>query len=394
MNVGRDRLDQMLGGTDVAWLLDRMVKRLAAGQPLAGKFRIAAPTDAQRQSWARLVGDHGRGDGLTVDFDALERLIVVAGMASSLEAAVTALRGPIENRRRAAVDKAAAWDTAFEAPPLGHDAVWADLRQTGLVKRLVGDDPLAGAELLRQATQVLVRLPAQGACLQELAAAVVGDAHGLDPGRPLAAVVLRAVKLRTGVDPSDRRQAWAAVGVELDPLSATVLVLGLRTAGDGLVAQLLRACADAGEPCRLTLRQLRREPVVVDHEVVFVCENPAVVLAAADRLGPRCKPLVCVEGQPGSAARVLLAALGPRVRYHGDFDWPGLRIAADVLALSGGRHWRFDAAAYGQAPKGRELQGVAVEAAWDPRLREVMEQMGRVVHEEAVLTELLGDLAT
>lgn len=390
--ANRQRLVQLLGGSENAWLLDQMAKRLAAGQPLTGTLRIVAPSDEQRASWARLIGNHGRGEGLTVDLDALERLVVSAELAESLRDAVTMLRGPIENRRQAVLERAAAWDASFGEPPPGTEAVWADLRQTGLVKRLVGDDPKAGAELLRQTAQLLALLPAHGVCLQELAAAVVGDAHGLDPGRPLAAVVLRAVKLRTGVDPSDRRQAWAAVGVELDPLSASVLVLGLRLAGDGLVARMLRACAEAGEPCRLTLRQLRREPVVVAHEHVYVCENPAVVLAAADRLGTRCRPLVCVDGQPGSAARLLLAAIGTRVRYHGDFDWPGLRIAADVLAQTGGAPWRFDAAAYRRAPKGVELHGVPVEAAWDPGLRAEMALAGRAVHEEAVLAVLVSDL--
>lgn len=389
----RERLLQWLGGPDTAWLLDRMVKRLAGGQPLAGMVRIADPTEAQRESWARLVGERVRGGGLRLDLDALNQLVVEAGMTSSLEAAVTVLRGPVENRRQAGQDKASAWDLAFGNPPANEEALWADLRQTGLVKRLVSDDPIAGAALLRQAAQLLGLLPAQGLCLQELAVAVVGDAHGLDPGRPLASVVLRAVKLRTGVDPSERRLAWASVGVELDPLSASVLVLGLRAQGDGLVARLLQACADAGEPCRLTLRQLRREPLVVEGDCVFVCENPAVVLAAADRLGPRCRPLVCVEGQPGSAARLVLAVVGTRARYHGDFDWPGVRIAADVLAMTGGQAWRFDAAAYERAPKGMELLGASVGTAWDSGLREAMLASGRLVHEEAVISELLGDLA-
>ena len=214
---------------------------------------------------------------------------------------------------------------------------------------------LADHEPLRQAARLLALLPAPGACLQELAATVVGEAHGLDLGRPLAAVVLRAGRLWTVVDLNDRRQAWAAVGVELDQLSASVLGLGLRVAGDGLLARMSQACAGAGEPCRLTLRQLRRAPAVVEDEGVFMCENPAAVLTAADRLGPRCKPLVCVEGLPGSAARVLLAALGPRVRYHGDFDWMGPRIAADVPAQTGGLPWRFDAAACRRVPNGMEL---------------------------------------
>ena len=61
--------------------------------------------------------------------------------------------------------------------------------------------------------------------------------------------------------------------------------------------------------------------------VVWVCENPSVVEEAAEKLGARCAPLICVEGRPSVAATPLLGALsrcGTELRYHGDFDWSGL----------------------------------------------------------------------
>ena len=68
-------------------------------------------------------------------------------------------------------------------------------------------------------------------------------------------------------------------------------------------------------------------------ELVRICENPVVIAAAADELGSRCPPLVCVGGQPSAAGwRLLdlLAAGGAEFRYHGDFDWGGIRIASAV----------------------------------------------------------------
>ena len=63
------------------------------------------------------------------------------------------------------------------------------------------------------------------------------------------------------------------------------------------MAGQLRESAQDGEPRRVTLRELSRaELVVAPSTVVFVCENPAVVEAAADALGSRCPWLVCVEG--------------------------------------------------------------------------------------------------
>jgi uncharacterized protein (TIGR02679 family) len=82
---------------------------------------------------------------------------------------------------------------------------------------------------------------------------------------------------------------------------------------------------------------------------VFVCENPAVVLAAANALGATCPPLVCVGGQPTAAVLRLLSLLaeaGCSPRYHGDFDWGGLRIANLLWNRYPMRPWRFDTPSY------------------------------------------------
>jgi uncharacterized protein (TIGR02679 family) len=132
---------------------------------------------------------------------------------------------------------------------------------------------------------------------------------------------------------------------------------------------------------------------------VYVCENPVVVAAAADRLGAACPPLVCDGGYPNHAVLTLLAKLAryTGLHYHGDFDWDGLRIANRLLEAVPFRAWRFTAADYRAAlaaPKERyELRAQMVEAAWDPELAPVMAGAGVAVEEEAVLGELLGDLA-
>ena len=85
-----------------------------------------------------------------------------------------------------------------------------------------------------------------------------------------------------------------------------------------------------------------------------MCENPTVVevvaerWAAADVSGGVGPVLVCTSGQPSTAVVELLQILtadGAEVRYHGDFDWAGLRIAwslrtprrVDAVALHGRR---------------------------------------------------------
>jgi uncharacterized protein (TIGR02679 family) len=103
----------------------------------------------------------------------------------------------------------------------------------------------------------------------------------------------------------------------------------------------------------MTIRQLLRHPTHFQPEVigqtVYVCENPTVVAAAANRLGPRSAPLICTEGQPNTAAQVLLRQLvsaGVQLAYHGDFDWGGIHIGNFIMGRFAATPWRFSTDAY------------------------------------------------
>ena len=175
-------------------------------------------------------------------------------------------------------------------------------------------------------------------------------------------------------------------------------MLNLPAAGDGLVDRLLVEHAAAGEPARCTLRQLLRHPCDWSRlagRTVHVCENPAVVAAAADALGAGGAPLVCTDGQPSSAVQTLLRALrsaGADLVYHGDFDNGGLRIARTVVGRFGARPWRFEVDAYRAAPAGPPLRGRVEPVAWAPGLAEAMNARGVAVHEEQVRDDLVADL--
>jgi len=72
-----------------------------------------------------------------------------------------------------------------------------------------------------------------------------------------------------------------------------------------------------------------------------------------------------------------LAKAGARLRYHGDFDWPGLRIGNHVVGEYGAMPWRFGAVEYAAvvqaAPRpGRPLDGPEVAASWDEMLAPAM----------------------
>jgi uncharacterized protein (TIGR02679 family) len=96
---------------------------------------------------------------------------------------------------------------------------------------------------------------------------------------------------------------------------------------------------------------------------------------------------------------VLLSRLceqGSRLRYHGDFDWGGFRIATTVFDLADTLPWRYDAAAYREAAHrgfGTPLTtGEPCDTPWDPALRGALAERRVRIEEEHLLPELLADL--
>ncbi|WP_326549795.1 TIGR02679 family protein [Micromonospora sp. NBC_01813] len=413
-----DRLRRQLGGADTERVVQRLRQRIAQGRPLTGTLSLSQPTPAERQAVQRLLGrPPGRGTSLTVNLDDLDQVVRRSGLhPDGLAAAVETLAGPVPVTAevRAAAD--AAWRTVLapldrlgrRAPDL---ADWCGDRATlTLLRRLSGTPAVAG-RLVDHLVAVLAALPADGVPLARLAAHTTGDAHALDADRPLATLVLSAVRAvwwpgdDEPTSPAQRRRAlWDSAGVLVDELSSTVLTLNVTASPGSQLYALTAPAATAGEPLVLTLRQLGRERPTFPAGTVHVCENPTVLAAAADLLGPACPPLVCVNGQPSTAALRLLAGLttsGARLRYHGDFDWGGVRIANLLRSRVPWQPWRYDAAAYRAAVAGAAVAGAAsgtltgqpVDASWDTGLSAAMSQHGTRIEEELVLDTLLADLS-
>jgi uncharacterized protein (TIGR02679 family) len=281
----------------------------------------------------------------------------------------------------------------------------------GLLKRLARQDPDAARRLCERADLVLQRLPASGVPRAQIAAETLGDAHALDSGRPTATLVLSVLRqaeqpspdlpeadlsdVLPDVQEEERdRSVWARAGILVNELARPALVLNLPTQAGASLA------AEAGEPTYASLRALLRSPLAlaVDGRPVYVCENPNIVAIAADRLGPHCAPLICTDGMPAAAQRTLLTQLaraGARLLYHGDFDWPGLRIANLVIRTFGAEPWRLgpaDYAAYANSSTGQLLTGAPVAACWNASLAPTMQARGLAIPEEAVAVTLLEDL--
>lgn len=342
---------------------------------------------------------------MTVPLRALDALLRAATGGLDTRGVVEAIGGPIislvSDRRQRAAERAELWQWAREHPAVAAEPAlltWLERVRAG---GLVAGDTSATHTLLEQAFEVLAALPAAGEPLPVLAARLTGDSHALDDDRRLGKVMLRALAAlhdeETPTDAEGRRRLWERSGVACDELSTTVLVAGMRPTGDGPLAQALRAWADAGQASVVTLAQLNRHPVGDLHGPVFIVENPAVMAVALRRFGGACPPLICIAGWPSTAAIMLLrgvAATGAQLRYHGDLDGEGLRIAAHVMSKTSAQPWLLQAEDYLRAvPAAGPPVGRVDDTPWDPRLAEAVRAHGIALLEEVVVDSLLAEMA-
>jgi uncharacterized protein (TIGR02679 family) len=404
-DVDTERLGRLLGDPGLAWFVDRVRQRMVRGRPLTGSVTLSDPDESQRRTADRLLGRAPRSSGsLSIRLATVDEILRRSGVSSDgLAAAVVALTGPVVLHAETRNREERAWEEAYA--PLGildgELARWTErIRSDGFVRRLART-PEAAGPLVEAAVRALRALPASPPTSRAtFAARNLSGAHALDDGTPLAALVLSGIRCLTGFPDGSgaqwRREAWASAGLLKDDLSSTVLTLNLRG------TPFLDWMADAGEPAVLTLRSLTRSAPVASISTtgtVHICENPAVLSAAADTLGPACPPMVCLQGQPSAAALTLLRDLsmrGVRLLYHGDFDWGGVRIAAALARSVPWRPWRYTAAHYRAAvtaaAEAPNLTGPPAATPWDPALAVALAECSVRVEEEMVLDDLLTDL--
>ncbi|MFJ4774132.1 TIGR02679 family protein [Streptomyces uncialis] len=420
MSALRAATRDWLAGAGLARLWAAVRKRLEGnGVRSTGSLRLTALSARERTDLSLLLGRPLTGTAVTVRLDALDTRLRASAAGLGLREVLEELGPPLTDRRAAREDGAAQrrhiWSSltsSLDASPLaGQEWTrrWSDvLRRTGVPS---GVTPEAAVRTLQQAVRVLTvlldteRVGTRGR--GELAAAATGSAHGLDDGTWLARLVQRGVALAHDTDlPGDaagRRALWRLVSVTPDEVSSTVLTYGLRPLGEGWRERSLRERAAQHAETHLTPRDLLdlrlRLPAGT---VVHICENPRVVEAAADAACT--EPVVCTSGSAATVVLTLLdalAATGCRFAYHGDFDWPGIALANRIIRRYEARSWRMSAddyerlAAAGQAqgvPR-LPLDGLPVDAHWDPELTPAMTALGIALHEEATLDLLVRDLA-
>lgn len=334
----------------------------------------------ERRQVGRLLGNRWEVSGRPVRLQDLAA--VLDGLSPLRLAELTGgpivTRAEVKARARAETESRAA--AAMDA--LTSAGVEAGVAQTWLAD---GSRPV---DLAVPVAHVWKALPADSVPLAQLAADTLHDAHALDSDRALGRAVARLAAVAHGLERPARsgpawRAAWRAVGVLCNEVSSRVLTLNLPLTGTAPAAAL--SMAVPGEPVWLTLRSLAGDwrPTVTGP--VHVCENPAIVEVAADRIGRRCRPLICTDGTASAAALELvrgLAQAGCEIRARADFDQAGLVIMDQIRGVAPSAiPWRFDLPSYEAAGGRPSAERLSAACATDP------------VHEERLMAALLDDLS-
>lgn len=415
------RLQRRLGGAELGELRRRMRNHFErhGDDPEKHVLHLTRLTPLEYEAVAQLVGLPARASqSVRVEIARLDAALSHAGIASSLRNALEMIDGPLVHRAAVKAETQARWAaviaTGYDNPVLG---AWLDSGGAlGVLKRLARREPEVALRLLGLTDTVLRELPANGLTRAQLAAKTLGDAHALDGGQPVATLVLAALRhleksaaipedgladdaaedTETGKPLERVRDIWARAGVLVNELARPALFLNLPVHPSSSPPGV------KGEPEYLSLRQLLRTRFEwdVERKRVYVCENPNILSIAADQLGSACPPLVCTDGMPAAAQRVLLTQLtdaGAELHYHGDFDWAGIHIANHVMQTFNARPWRFGSGDYAEAltlipRKDHDLVDDGVPALWDPLLLGQMCIHRLAIDEEAVASLLIGDL--
>jgi uncharacterized protein (TIGR02679 family) len=398
------------------WLrfIDMLVQYRDRGQPLPAVVTLSAPSADERRLHARLLrlSMPSTADPLRYELAKIAAALQGAQLPAEWTEILTIVRGPIASEKLAAQAIRLNWKgfwpqtaATLDRHPFAANCEWLEsLRRDGTLRRLTKGDATFAAQLVQRATRLLQALPLrEDQPLASVASRYGGNSHALDPGTVLSTLILRGLALQLGrVTPSrsdERRDLWGAFGVVCDELSAPALSFNLALGGDALLPRLVALASTETQPLHLTSRLLWATDwgQITCPPTVWVCENPTIVALAATQLGQRCPPLVCVEGEPKPAGRLLLRRLragGSALLYHGDFDWAGVAIAARIFQEFGAEPWCFDADSYrlAAARQGRPLTGKPTLTPWSPPLAEAMEHAGVAYDEELIADALLSDL--
>jgi uncharacterized protein (TIGR02679 family) len=409
LSANHDRLRVLFSRPELQRLVKRLCERRELGRPLTGTVTLDAALPDERRAIDQLLRRATTtGASLGIPLDKLLRQLRTAQIADSWSEILDVLCGPPDPHRALAAAKVKSWAeiwnrvrtmSSSEIPMV---LEWLEqLRRDGLLKRLSCDQPKVADVWINQAIDLFRQVPLDDEPLARLAARLVGNSHGLDPGSPLATIALRGLALIYGCSipksAAERRELWFRAGIVCDELSAPVLTFNLLLRGKCPLAELLGLASAAVVPLHLSTRllQVAEWRSVLTPPRVYVCENPSIVAFVVRHLGASSAPLICLDGEPKTAGWLLLQHLrsaGTELWYHGDFDWEGIAIAGRIINRVDARPWRYTADDYLAASGTEPLEGSPVPTPWCPKLAAALSERQVVIHEEAVAELLLNDL--
>lgn len=402
----RNGVEAWIAAPELSAVWERIRRRLEqSGGAATGRLSVELHSRAERHALGGLLGCTVVDRRRRIDLVDLEQRLVSRTSYASLAEVAEAVTGvPLRNRPQERAVQLARRQAPAELARSLVDAPWVEpwlssLVRSGLLARSLDGEALVAAAV--RVVDAVLEEPAVPRSRVELSARLLGDAHALDEDQVLHAAVLRALAAAAGEPLPEgvlaRRALWQRYGVSPDLVSSTCLTLGLRSSDGSGASRRLELAARDGAPVHLSGWDLRRDPALdFGATAVLVCENPRVLEALAQRF-KGAVAAVCTSGQPNTVVSTVLRRLqdaGCGLRYHGDFDWPGVAISNRLVAEVGVQPWRMGVGEYeeGLTPNGLLLAGPPVEPAWDDELGAVMRSHGRAVHEEAVLESLLDEV--
>lgn len=398
----KKRLIKIFGSEDWDWCRFRLRKTFESGKTLPNSICLNKPSTSERRAYNAFFSKAGYQGALRVNTKTLEQELKTAFHTPNLLAALEICDGPLTNRLALEEQEKKNWqkvqDDALTALPHLAEKISKSFEQ-GIWRRLSAgnlEQAQTWVNALKNLHSTLSK--ERNIMLTVLAARICGDAHALDRGQALGRL---AIKIFCNQQQHDNvlswRQNWRSLGVIPPETTAPVLCHGIQWPKLGL-GDLWNQSTALGEPLRLTFRSLEHAPTPLSKNPVYICENPTIIEAAARRLGTRCHPIICSDGQASSAAIKLIQMLeqaGAQLFYHGDADWPGIAIANNLFQqFHTIKPWRFNAEHLLQAHEllGPKLEGTPIEATWDTAFSKALSKRGRALHEESTLELLLSDL--
>jgi uncharacterized protein (TIGR02679 family) len=205
------------------------------------------------------------------------------------------------------------------------------------------------------------------------------------------------------VSAEQRREAWEAVGVILDPIASQVAGWQLPLHPSHPAFAVAAAFHAAHQPAVLPIGLLTASPSPLvappphPDATIWVVEGMSLLLAATTATVP--VPVVCRAGNPSVAVRRLIgaaAATGWRIAVSSDFEPGGLHGAITLLALAEDHAapWRLSAHDYlaGECDGEQFMASAVPDTPWDPQLAVAMRRQQTRVSEESRREILLDDL--